>query len=85
MLLGKNLIMTKDFLRKYIPEIVGTILGAAGGFLYWKYIGCLSGKCVIKSNWYLMVPWAMILGYLAGSMTGDFLRKRKKRQNDGDN
>jgi hypothetical protein len=45
--------------------------------LYWKYVGCLSGTCAIKSNWYMMVPWGMVLGYLVGSMVGDWLRKKK--------
>ena len=70
--------MKKDLLKKYLPEIIGTIAGAAGGFLYWKYVGCVSGTCTIKSNWYLMVPWAAVLGYLAGSVAGDIIRKRKR-------
>ena len=70
--------MKKDLLKKYLPEIIGTIAGAAGGFLYWKYVGCVSGTCSIKSNWYLMVPWAAVLGYLAGSVAGDIIRKRRK-------
>lgn len=69
--------MTRAFLKKYLPEITGTLLGASGGFLYWKYVGCVSGTCTIKSNWYLMVPWAAVLGYLAGSVAGDLIRKRK--------
>lgn len=70
--------MNRAFFRKYLPEIIGTLLGAAGGFIYWKYVGCLTGTCAIKSNWYLMVPWAAVLGFLAGSVAGDFIRKRKK-------
>jgi len=70
--------MNRTFFRKYLPEIIGTLLGAAGGFIYWKYVGCLTGSCAIKSNWYLMVPWAAVLGFLAGSVAGDFIRKRKK-------
>ena len=70
--------MKKDLLRKFLPEIIGTVAGAAGGFLYWKFIGCVSGTCTIKSNWYLMVPWGAVLGYPAGSVAGDFIRKRKK-------
>ncbi len=71
--------MKKDLLRKYLPEIIGTVAGAAGGFLYWKYVGCVSGTCSIKSNWYLMIPWAAaVLGYLAGSVAGDLIRKRKR-------
>jgi hypothetical protein len=70
--------MTKAFLKKYIPEIAGLVLGAIGGYLYWKYVGCISGRCAIKSNWYLMVPWAAVLGFLAGSVVGDVIRKRKR-------
>lgn len=70
--------MRKEILRKYLPEIIGTVAGATGGFLYWKFVGCVSGTCTIKSNWYLMVPWAAVLGYLAGSVAGDLIRKRKK-------
>jgi hypothetical protein len=69
--------MEKKWTRKRLPEIIGTVIGGAGGFLYWKYVGCASGTCVIKSNWYLMIPWGMLLGYLAGSLIGDIIRKRR--------
>ncbi|MCU0377529.1 MAG: hypothetical protein MUC78_04655 [Bacteroidales bacterium] len=69
--------MTIVLFKKYLPEIAGTLIGATGGFLYWKFVGCVSGTCAIKSNWYLMVPWGMILGYLVGSMTGDYFRKKR--------
>ena len=70
--------MNKGFFKKYLPEIAGTVAGAVGGFLYWKYVGCLSGTCAIKSSWYLMIPWAAVLGYLAGSVAGDIIRKKRK-------
>jgi hypothetical protein len=30
--------------------IIGAIAGALGGFLYWKFIGCNSGTCIISSK-----------------------------------
>lgn len=69
--------MNRDFFKKYLPEIAGTVLGALGGFIYWKYVGCVSGTCTIKSNWYLMIPWGMLMGFLVGSVAGDLIRKRK--------
>jgi hypothetical protein len=69
--------MNKQTVKKYLPEIIGAVIGTIGGFLYWKYVGCVSGTCTIKSNWYLMVPWGMLLGYLAGSIAGDLIRKKK--------
>jgi hypothetical protein len=29
---------------------IGALLGAIAGFLYWKYVGCLTGTCAITSN-----------------------------------
>ena len=29
---------------------IGTFIGALAGFLYWKYVGCLTGTCSITSN-----------------------------------
>lgn len=69
--------MNKDFLKKYLPEITGAVIGAIGGFLYWKYVGCASGTCTIKSNWYLMIPWGIVMGFLVGSVAGDLIRKKK--------
>jgi hypothetical protein len=69
--------MNKSFFKKFLPEITGAVLGAAGGFIYWKYVGCVSGTCTIKSNWYLMIPWGILMGFLVGSVAGDIIRKRK--------
>jgi hypothetical protein len=30
--------------------ILGIILGAVAGFLYWKFVGCTSGSCAITSK-----------------------------------
>ena len=35
--------------RKYL---IGAQVGALGGFLYWKFVGCIDGTCAITSN-----PW----------------------------
>jgi hypothetical protein len=36
--------------KKHILTLVGIGVGMLGGFLYWKYVGCLSGTCPITSN-----------------------------------
>jgi hypothetical protein len=36
--------------RTVIIASIGIALGALGGFLYWKYVGCISGTCAIWSN-----------------------------------
>ncbi len=30
--------------------VSGALFGALAGYLYWKYVGCLTGTCAITSN-----------------------------------
>lgn len=39
-----------NFIKKNILILVGIVLGAIAGYLYWKYVGCLTGSCAITSN-----------------------------------
>jgi len=69
----KNLIQNKRL------AILFTVAGALGGFLYWKFIGCNSGTCAIKSVWYWSTLWGAAVGYLLGDFLNDFITKRKKK------
>lgn len=76
----------KDFILKHILIIILTLTGLAGGFLYWKFIGCESGTCPIKSVWYWSTLYGGLLGYLVGSLTLDFIKKFKsKKESTSDN
>lgn len=70
----------KDFIRKHFFIIIISIAGAVGGFIYWKFIGCESGTCMIKSKWYLSTLWGGAFGYLAGSIIKDLVIKFKKKK-----
>jgi hypothetical protein len=72
------------FIRKHILVIIFSFVGAIGGFLYWKFVGCLSGTCPIKSVWYLSTLWGLAFGYLGGSIIIDILKKIRSRNNPGD-
>ena len=39
-----------NFISKYKLAIIGVILGAVGGYLYYYYVGCVSGTCPITSK-----------------------------------
>jgi hypothetical protein len=45
-----------------------TLVGAIGGYIYWKYVGCLSGHCPLQQNWVLSSLWGASLGYLIGDL-----------------
>jgi H+/Cl- antiporter ClcA len=70
----------KEYLRKHVIIVIGTIAGALGGFLYWKFIGCQSGTCPIKSVWYLSALWGLVMGYLVGSIIEELLLKAREKK-----
>jgi phage shock protein E len=39
-----------NFIKKNILVFAGILLGAVVGYLYWKYVGCITGSCAITSN-----------------------------------
>jgi hypothetical protein len=55
-------------LSKYKLEVIGLILGAIAGFLYWKLIGCASGTCMITSKPLNSSLYGALMGYLVLSM-----------------
>jgi len=55
-------------IKAFIPEIIGLILGAAGGFVLYKIYGCSTGSCPITANPWLSILYGTFLGYLFGSM-----------------
>lgn len=69
----------KEFLKSKKLQIIFLLIGAVGGFIYWKFVGCKTGTCPIKSVWYWMVLWGSAFGYLIGDFISDILTKRKKK------
>lgn len=54
----------KTFFAKHWLKITGLITGTIGGFLYYYFVGCVSGTCPITSNPYKMIFFGAIFGYL---------------------
>jgi hypothetical protein len=74
------------FFKKNTLIIIFAIAGAIGGFLYWKFVGCVTGTCPIKSVWYLSTLWGTAFGYLGGSIILDavkYFRNRKAASESG--
>jgi multisubunit Na+/H+ antiporter MnhE subunit len=67
----------KDFFKKHWLRIAGILVGALVGYIYYHYVGCLSGTCPITSNPYRM----MIYGALVGYLLFDLFSSNKKAKN----
>jgi len=61
------------------PALIGIVLGAVGGYVYYIKIGCLSGTCPLTSNPYMSVIWGAVIGYLFGDL---FTKKKKSVPQD---
>ena len=59
-------------------QIIFLLVGAIGGFLYWRFVGCTSGTCAIKSVWYWTTLWGAAVGYLIGDFISDIINRKKK-------
>ena len=44
------MLLTKRWFKTNALTIIGVLVGAIGGYLYWSFIGCNSGTCAITSK-----------------------------------
>lgn len=72
----------KNILKINRLQFFSLLVGAAGGFLYWRFIGCESGTCAIKSVWYWSTLWGAAMGYLIGDFISDFISRRKSKEGE---
>ena len=66
-----------NFILKHKLTLIGIALGAIGGYLYYHYIGCMSGTCPITSR--------PLNSTLYGAMMGGLLLntfKKEKKDNE---
>jgi LytS/YehU family sensor histidine kinase len=54
--------------KQHVLTIIGALIGAIAGFLYWYFIGCTSGSCPIQSNPVMSTIWGLLLGGLIFSL-----------------
>ena len=50
----------------WLKRSLVVLAGAAGGYAYYHFIGCVSGTCPITSNPYISTAYGALIGGLAG-------------------
>ncbi len=50
--------------RAFLLKGVAVLLGAAGGFAYYHFVGCATGTCPITSNPYISTGYGALLGFV---------------------
>ena len=62
-----------NFIIKHRLILIGAIVGATGGYLYYHYVGCMSGACPITSK----PVNSTMYGALMGGLFTSILKKSK--------
>jgi hypothetical protein len=55
-------------LSKYKWTLIGGVVGAAGGYAYYFFVGCNSGTCAITSNPLNSTLYGVLMGALLFNM-----------------
>lgn len=69
------MISLKNFLSKYKLTLIGIIVGAIGGYLYYYFVGCTSGTCAITSK----PVNSTLYGALMGGLLLSIFKKENKK------
>ncbi len=64
-------------IKKWMIWVVGIVIGAAGGYLYWYHIGCVSGSCAITSSPVNSTLYGAVMG---GLLVNTFNFKKKETE-----
>jgi hypothetical protein len=54
----------KAFIAKYKFTLLGIVVGAIGGFMYYYFVGCASGTCPITSKPFNSTLYWALMGAL---------------------
>lgn len=66
----------KKLFNDYKLYLLGALLGAIAGYLYWQQIGCATGTCMITSK-----PLnSTLYGALMGALLLGMFKKENKKQ-----
>lgn len=56
----------KKSFRRTLPMLILAVVGAVGGYLYYRLVGCAGGACVITSNPVISTVYGGVIGLLIG-------------------
>jgi len=65
-------------LSNFKYSIIGALLGAIGGYIYYANVGCVSGTCAITSNPVNSTIYGLITGWLIAGI----LEPKKENQKE---
>ena len=68
----------KKWLNNNKLDLIGSLVGAIGGYFYWQQVGCISGTCAITSKPLNSTLYGSMMGAL---LFGMFKKEDRKESN----
>ncbi len=65
-------------IKKYIIIASFALIGSTAMYLYYYFVGCKTGTCLITSSPTISSGYGLLFGGLIGSTINDFLQKKDK-------
>jgi len=81
-ILTDQVMAIESFAKKHMLKIILVPVGGLAGFLYWRFVGCESGTCPIKSVWYWSTLYGIIFGYLIADLIVSYTKRSKAKSQD---
>lgn len=75
-----------NLIRKHKLSLIGLFVGAIAGFLYYRFVGCANGTCIISSNPFISTIYGSVMGFLLFSSFGSPKKETAKTdKNENEN
>ena len=55
-------------MKPFVIYIIGAVVGAVAGYLYYRFVGCSTGTCPITSSPISSTIYGIVLGVLLASL-----------------
>ncbi len=65
--------------KKYIIITVFALVGSTAMYLYWFFVGCKTGTCLITSSPTISSGYGLLFGGLLGSTVTDWMDKKDNK------
>jgi hypothetical protein len=57
-------LLGSEVIGLWAGRVFPVLLGAAGGFLYYRFVGCKTGTCPITSNPWISTLYGALIGFM---------------------